>query len=301
MALRVLLADNSETIKKVIQLSLQELGVELRVISSGLDVVDVAEKFLPDVIFIDILLQKISGYEVSKKLKTHSKLKQIPVILMWSGFMELDEEKANEALADARLEKPFDADTIRNMVNKLVKAKPILPAQPTSSTGPINIRDHLDLDDTELEPTKIKPDLHLNLNNDQQQGEDFQQVNLGSLPEFAAPPTDSAEMFEVSENVQLEDFDVEFKEPEAVQGTDFLLNATTDTKFKITPTKTIPANGGVVSVNGASLTQTQLEELVKQQCHEIIEKMAWKMVPELSEKIIKDELQRLLKETDNKL
>lgn len=295
MALRVLLADSSETIKKVIQLSLQELGVELRVIGSGLDVVDVAEKFLPDLIFIDILLQKISGYEVSRKLKTHPKLKHIPVILMWSGFMELDEDKAKEALADARLEKPFDADTIRGLVNKLVAKKPEKKPTPAAA-GPVNIREHLDLPDSDVDMTPSSlPDLDL------QQTEDFQQVQLGSLPEFAAPSTDSAEMFEVSENVQLDDFKVEFKEPEAVKGVGFLLNASTDTKFKIPPTKTIPANGSVVSVNGANLTQTQLEELVKQQCHEIIEKLAWKMVPEMSEKIIKAELHRLLRDTENKL
>jgi len=40
---------------------------------------------------------------VSRLLKTHPSLKIIPVILMWSGFMDLDEEKAADALADARL------------------------------------------------------------------------------------------------------------------------------------------------------------------------------------------------------
>lgn len=121
MALRVLLADNSETIKKVIQLTLQDFAIDLRVVTLGVDVLDVALQFKPDIIFVDILLQKKNGYEVSKELKNNVQLKSTPVILMWSGFMEFDEPKAKESLADARLEKPFDAETLKGLVTKLVK------------------------------------------------------------------------------------------------------------------------------------------------------------------------------------
>src|SRR5882757_2443689 len=150
MALRVLLADNSETIKKVIQLSLQEFGVDLKVVSSGVDVLGVAEKFNQEIIFVDVLLQKVSGYDVSRFLKTHAALKTVPVILMWSGFMDLDEEKATDSLADARLEKPFDAETIRCLVTKLIAKKPAVKA-----AGPVNIRDFLDQPGEEVEESPI--------------------------------------------------------------------------------------------------------------------------------------------------
>ena len=84
MALRVLLADNSETIKKVIQLTLQDFAIDLRIVTLGVDVLDVALQFKPDIIFVDILLQKKSGYEVSKELKNNVHLKNTPVILMWN-------------------------------------------------------------------------------------------------------------------------------------------------------------------------------------------------------------------------
>lgn len=120
MALRVLLADESSTIKRVMQLALQDFGVEVKAVPIGLDVLQVARSFQPDVIFADVLLSKKSGYEVSTEVKSDPQLKRTPVILMWSGFMELDEAKAKACGADRRLEKPFDADHLRSVVKDLV-------------------------------------------------------------------------------------------------------------------------------------------------------------------------------------
>ncbi|MEZ0391115.1 MAG: response regulator [Pseudobdellovibrionaceae bacterium] len=120
MALRVLLADESSTIKKVMQLALQDFGVEVKAVPIGLDVLQVARSFNPDIVFADVLLAKKNGYEVSAELKADPTLKKTPVILMWSGFMELDENKAQTSKADQRLEKPFDAETLRALVKELV-------------------------------------------------------------------------------------------------------------------------------------------------------------------------------------
>ncbi len=121
MALRVLLADESSTIKKVMQLALQDFGVEVKAVPIGVDVVSVAKTFKPDIIFADVLLAKMTGYEVSRATKTDPVLKNIPVVLMWSSFMELDETKARDSKADRRLEKPFDAEHLRNLVSSLVQ------------------------------------------------------------------------------------------------------------------------------------------------------------------------------------
>lgn len=120
MALRVLLADESSTIKKVMQLALQDFAVEVRTVSVGIDVLTVVKAFKPDIIFIDVLLSKKSGYDVCKDLKTDADTAKTPVVLMWSGFMELDETKTRDCRADRRLEKPFEAETLRSIVQELV-------------------------------------------------------------------------------------------------------------------------------------------------------------------------------------
>lgn len=121
MALRVLLADESSTIKKVMQLALSDFGVEVKAVPVGLDVLSVTKTFKPDIVFADVLLTKRSGYEVCADLKNDSETSHIPVVLMWSGFMEIDEAKATDCKADRRLEKPFDAEHLRSIVNDLVK------------------------------------------------------------------------------------------------------------------------------------------------------------------------------------
>lgn len=121
MALRVLLADESSTIKKVMQLALQDFAVEVKAVPVGLDVLAVTKNFKPDIVFADVLLTKRNGYEVCGDLKNDPETAAIPVVLMWSGFMELDETKASECRADRRLEKPFDADTLRGIVKDLVQ------------------------------------------------------------------------------------------------------------------------------------------------------------------------------------
>ncbi len=118
MSLRVLLADESDTIKKVFQLALQDLGAEVKSVHSGLDVMDVAKSFRPDIIFADILLQKKNGYEICLQIKQSEELSSVPVVLMWSSFMELDHDQYKKSLANDQLEKPFDADLLREIVQK---------------------------------------------------------------------------------------------------------------------------------------------------------------------------------------
>ncbi|HEX4925584.1 MAG TPA: response regulator [Bdellovibrionales bacterium] len=146
MALRVLLADESATIKKVMQISLQDFAVEVRAVQMGLDVLQVAQQFKPDIIFVDILLQKKNGYDVSQELKRDPQTRAIPVVLMWSGFMEVDNAKIKASMADDQLEKPFDADALRALITKLV---PKTKAQ--------NLAAHLDFPETtRLENTQTQ-------------------------------------------------------------------------------------------------------------------------------------------------
>ncbi len=120
MALRVLLADESVTIKKVIQLALQDFAVEVKAVPVGLDVLEVSRSFQPDLVFADILLQKRSGYDVCADLKKDAQTAAIPVILMWSSFVELDEKQLESSGADGKLEKPFDVESLRKLVLQLV-------------------------------------------------------------------------------------------------------------------------------------------------------------------------------------
>lgn len=120
MSLRVLLADESDTIKKVFQLALQDFNAEVKAVHSGLDVVDVAQSFEPHILFADVLLQKVNGYKISQDIKKDEKLSSTPTVLMWSSFLELDQEQYKGSGAIDHLEKPFDADQLREIIKSHV-------------------------------------------------------------------------------------------------------------------------------------------------------------------------------------
>lgn len=180
MALKVLLADDSAAIKKVVQLSLQDLGLELKSISSGKDALDLAKKFKPDIAFIDVMLPQKSGYEVSAEIRKDPSLKNVPIVLLWSAFMAFDEGKFKTSGANAKLEKPFDSNALRTLVNKLAPtAKPVAPASP--------LADHIELPNIEFEipigtvpPAKnknaVKTEPKIEMKNDWSSS-DFQDMN----------------------------------------------------------------------------------------------------------------------------
>ena len=98
------------------QLALQDFAVEVKAVHAGVDVLEVARSYKPDIVFTDVLLQKKNGYEVSAELKGDTELKATPVVLMWSSFMELDQAAYKRSMADGKLEKPFDVETLRKLV-----------------------------------------------------------------------------------------------------------------------------------------------------------------------------------------
>ena len=142
MSLRVLLADKSTSIEKVFRMGLKDLGVEVKSVHNGLEVLKIAETYTPHIIFIDILLQKKNGYEITRDLSQNSKTKHIPVVLMWSPFMELDQKEYQNCGAKAELEKPFEIENMRQIFNSLIE-----------KTKDKNVSDFLDFH----EEAEIKP------------------------------------------------------------------------------------------------------------------------------------------------
>ena len=120
MSLRLLLADESSSIKKAFELALQDYGVQIQTVHQGVDVKEIAERFQPDICFMDIMLPKLNGYDACAAVKADSSLASPPVVLMWSGFMELDSDKFSKSGAEDSIEKPFETQTLRSIVKKLV-------------------------------------------------------------------------------------------------------------------------------------------------------------------------------------
>lgn len=90
---------------------------------NGNDALTQVEKFLPDLILLDIIMQGMNGYEVCRKLKGNEKTISIPIILISNLKDKPDRIKAIQAGADEFLSKPFDMDILCERVKSLLKVK----------------------------------------------------------------------------------------------------------------------------------------------------------------------------------
>ena len=120
MQYRVLIADDNPTNVELLEVYLCECDYEIAVAVDGQDTLDKTESFKPDLILLDIMMPKLSGFEVCEKLKGNPKTKDI-MILMVTALTELgDIERAVMAGCDDYLSKPVNKmELIKRAANML--------------------------------------------------------------------------------------------------------------------------------------------------------------------------------------
>ncbi|HEY2962509.1 MAG TPA: response regulator [Pyrinomonadaceae bacterium] len=129
---KLLLADDSATIQKVIDLTFADEGVQVVSVSNGQDAIDRLLEIRPDVVLVDAFMASPNGYEVCEYVKTNEQLKHIPVMLLVGSFEPFDEAEARRVGADDILTKPFQS--IRRLIDRvgaLVSSPPVEKESPT--------------------------------------------------------------------------------------------------------------------------------------------------------------------------
>jgi CheY-like chemotaxis protein len=126
---KLLLADDSITIQKVVALTFADEGVEVVTVSDGQEAIEQLKVITPDIVLADVFMPEVNGYEVCRYIKQDAKLKHIPVMLLVGSFEPFDEAEARGVGADDILTKPFQS--IRRLIDKvggLVGTKPAAEA-----------------------------------------------------------------------------------------------------------------------------------------------------------------------------
>lgn len=113
---KLLVADDSLTIQKVIRLALSSEGYEIQAVSDGNDAVEQISVYRPDVILIDVSLPSMSAFEVKRAINGLEDLKDVRFILMSSAFEKVDEGQVEEVGFHGRLTKPFDPAHLRQVL-----------------------------------------------------------------------------------------------------------------------------------------------------------------------------------------
>jgi CheY-like chemotaxis protein len=114
---KLLLADDSVTIQKVIDLTFADEGVRVVAFGNGQEAIDHLEEVAPDIVLADVFMPAKNGYEVCRYIKENEKLKHIPVMLLVGSFEPFDEAEARRVGADDILTKPFQS--IRRLIDRV--------------------------------------------------------------------------------------------------------------------------------------------------------------------------------------
>lgn len=117
MAHKLLLADDSITIQKVVELVLAEEDFQIKSVSNGEDALKLLNTFNPDIVLADIEMPKVNGYNLCEKIKNNPLTSHVPVILLAGAFEPIDEELARQVGADDVVIKPFESQELISKIN----------------------------------------------------------------------------------------------------------------------------------------------------------------------------------------
>ncbi|MCX7830334.1 MAG: response regulator, partial [Acidobacteria bacterium] len=123
MPKKILLADDSVTIQKVVELTFSEGDYSVTSVSNGRLAVEQLTKERPDIVIVDIIMPEMSGYDVAEYIKKNPQFSAIPVVLLTGTFEPFDEERAKKTGAEAYVTKPFDSKMLVEKVESLLAQK----------------------------------------------------------------------------------------------------------------------------------------------------------------------------------
>lgn len=122
MTTALIIEDNPDNMLLICDI-LESNGYNILQAETGLLGVEMAEKYLPSFIVLDIQLPDIIGNEVLKRIRAKEKTQNIPIIAMTSYAMAGDRETLLASGCDGYVEKPIDPETVMNQINQVLIGK----------------------------------------------------------------------------------------------------------------------------------------------------------------------------------
>jgi len=155
MTHKLLLADDSVTIQRVIELTFADEDIEVITVGDGQQAIDRLDSDPPDIVLADVDMPKRDGYEVAAYIKSRPTLAHIPVVLLTGAFEPIDQARAMQAGSSDVLAKPFEPQMVINRVKQLLGKKredeepprpTAVPMRPSAAPRP-PARSHMPMND----------------------------------------------------------------------------------------------------------------------------------------------------------
>jgi CheY-like chemotaxis protein len=136
MSKKLLLADDSVVIQKLVGLSFANEDLEIETTDNGDDAIAKAREIVPDIVLADVVMPGKSGYEVCAAIKQDPKLAHIPVLLLTGTFEAFDEARATASGSNGQITKPFEAQALVERVKQVMSAPPPAPVAAAPASNP---------------------------------------------------------------------------------------------------------------------------------------------------------------------
>lgn len=124
MTSKILMVDDEAPIRRLLQMTLEDFedeGVELLVAENGKDALEMIIAEEPDLVFLDVMMPGMNGFEVCDTVKHKLGLTNVSIILLTAKGQEIDRTKGVEVGADLYITKPFDPDELIETAAKILK------------------------------------------------------------------------------------------------------------------------------------------------------------------------------------
>ena len=120
--LKVMVIDDSKTIRRTAETLLQREGCEVVTAVDGFDALSNIDQANPDIVFVDIMMPRLDGYQTCALIKNSQNYQNIPVVMLSSKDGLFDQAKGRVVGSDEYLTKPFSKDELLNAIRNHVSA-----------------------------------------------------------------------------------------------------------------------------------------------------------------------------------
>ena len=119
--LKVMVVDDSKTIRKTAETLLKKVGCEVFTATDGFDALAKIAEHEPQIILVDIMMPRLDGYQTCSLIKNNAKFKSTPVMMLSSKDGLFDRAKGRIVGSDLYLTKPFSKDELLNAIKKSIE------------------------------------------------------------------------------------------------------------------------------------------------------------------------------------
>ena len=114
--MRVLVVDDSKTVRSAVQRILHPRGIVVLTAVDGIAALCVVEQQQPDIIFMDLMMPRLDGYQCCRLIKRHEKYRNIPVVMLSSKDSVFDRARGRLAGSEHYLRKPITQENLLDTI-----------------------------------------------------------------------------------------------------------------------------------------------------------------------------------------